>query len=56
MRSIERRKEIYVAFMSLEKTYDKVCREELWSGVHECGVVGYLIRSMISLHDESMVV
>ena len=25
----EKRKEIYVAFMDLEKAYDKVCREEM---------------------------
>ena len=27
----EKRKELYVAFMDLEKAYDKVYREELWS-------------------------
>ena len=37
----EKRKELHVAFMDLEKTYDK-----LWRVLHECGVDGYLIKSM----------
>ena len=45
----EKRKEFHVAFMDLEKAYDKVCREELWRVLDECGVDGYLIRSMSSL-------
>ena len=49
----EKRKELHVAFMDLEKVYNKVCREELWRVLHECGVQGYLIRSMSSLYDGS---
>ena len=49
----EKRKELYVALMNLEKVYDKVCREEMWKVVHKCGVDGYLIRSMSSLYDWS---
>ena len=49
----EKRKELHVAFMDLEKAYDKVCREELWRVLHECGVDGYLIRSMSSLYNGS---
>ena len=33
--------------------YDKVCREVLWRLLRECGVDGYLIRSMSSLYNES---
>ena len=51
----EKGKELYVAFMSLEKAYGKVCREALWKVLHECGVNGYLIRSMSSFYDGSMV-
>ena len=39
--------------MDLEKAYDKVCREALWRMLHECGVDGYLIRSMSSLYNIS---
>ena len=46
----KKRKELYVAVMDLEKAYNKVCREELWRVMHECGVDGYLIRSMSSLY------
>ena len=37
--------------MDLEKSDDKVSREKLWKVLHECGVDGYLIRSMGSLYD-----
>ena len=49
----EKIKELYVAFMDLEKSYDKVCREELCRVLHGCGVHGYLIRSMSSLYNGS---
>ena len=42
-----------VAFMNLEKAYDKVCRKALWRVLHECGVDGYLISIMSSLYNES---
>ena len=32
----EKRKELHVAFMNMEKAYDKVCREALWKMLHEC--------------------
>ena len=31
----------------------KFCREALWRELHECGVDGYLIRSMSSLYNGS---
>ena len=49
----EKRKELYIAFIDLEKVYDKVCRGELWRVRRECGVDGYLTRSMNSLYDGS---
>ena len=36
----KKRKELYVVFRDLEKVYDKVCKEELWRVLHECGVDG----------------
>ena len=40
-------KELHVAFMDMEKGYDKVCREAMWRVLHECGVDGYFIMSNI---------
>ena len=48
-----KRKELHVAFMDLEKTLNKVCREELRRKLHACGVDGYLIRSISSLYNGS---
>ena len=47
------KEELHVTFMNLEKAYDKVCREALWRVLRECGVDGYLIRSMSSLYNGS---
>ena len=44
------RKELYVAFIDLDKMYDKVCRKELWRVVYECVVDGHFIRSRNSLY------
>ena len=49
----KKRKELHVAFMDLEKACDEVCSEELRTVLHECGVDGYLIRSMSSLYNGS---
>ena len=49
----EKRKELHVAFMNLEKAYDNLCREALWRVVHECEVDVYLIKSMSNLYNES---
>ena len=49
----EKRKELHVAFIDLEKAYDKVCREVLWRVLHECGIDEYLIVSMSSLYNGS---
>ena len=34
----EKKKELYVVSMNLEKVYGKVFREELWRIIRECGV------------------
>ena len=52
-KSREKRKELHVAFMDLQTAYDKVCRETLWRVLYQCGVNGYLIRSMNSLYNGS---
>ena len=49
----EKRKDLHVAFIILEKTYDKAYREALRRVLHECGVDGYLIRGMSSLFNGS---
>ena len=49
----EKRKELHIAFMDLEKAYDKMCREALCSVLHECRVDEYLIWSMSSLYNWS---
>ena len=38
------KKELYVAFMDLEKAYDRVCGEELWSVLYESEFEEYLVR------------
>ena len=40
--------------MDLEKAFDRVCREEMGSMLHECGVDGY-IRNISSSYDGSSV-
>ena len=40
--------------MNLEKAYDKICRDELWRVLHECGVDVLLIWSISILYDKSM--
>ena len=41
----EKRKELYVPFMDLEKAYDKIFKEEQLRVPIECGINGYLIRN-----------
>ena len=51
----EKREEVHVAFIYLEKAYDKVCREEVWKVLHEYEVDGYFVRSMSCLYNESRI-
>ena len=39
--------------MDLEKTYDRVCREELWRVLDEYGVKEYLVMGMKSPYERS---
>ena len=47
---------MYIASMDLEKAYDRVCREELWRVLDECGVKEYLVIGMKSPYERSGVV
>ena len=42
-----------MAFMDLEKAYDKVCRKALQKVLNECGGNGYLLSRMNSLYNRS---
>ena len=46
-------KDVYVAFMDLEKAYDRVDRRALWQVVSLYGVGGKLLRAMKSLYDDN---
>ena len=50
---IEKRKELYVAFIDLEKAYNEACRVAEWRVLLECRVNGQLTRSMSRLYDGS---
>ena len=42
-----------VACVDLEKAYDKVCREKLWSVLNEYGVKGRLMKAIQALYARS---
>ena len=42
-KTIEKDKVVYMAFVDLEKAYDKVNREKLWRVLEEYGVEGRLL-------------
>ncbi len=44
---------MYAAFMDLEKAYDKVDREALWSVLKICGVGGQLLKRIQSIYREA---
>ena len=46
-------KKIYCAFVDLEKAYDRVVRNELWSALSMNGVSSILIRALQSLYRDS---
>ena len=46
-------KEVYMAFMDLEKAYDRVDRRALWQVVSLYGVGGKLLRAMKSMYDDN---
>ena len=46
-------KEVYVAFMDLEKAYDRVDRRALWQVVGLYGVGGKLLRALKSMYEDN---
>lgn len=47
--TIEKDKEVYMAFVDLEKAYDNVSKENLWMVLEEYGVEGKLLRAIQAL-------
>ena len=50
---LEKEKELYIAFMDLEKAYDRVDREALWKVLQIYGVGGKLLGAVKSFYAES---
>ena len=46
---LERGKRLYVAFLDLEKAYDRVWRAGLWEALKQYGVKGRLLRAVQGL-------
>src|SRR5215469_16162091 len=49
----EKGREVYMAFMDLEKAYDRIDREALWKVVHKYGIRGKLLDAMKGLYIDS---
>ena len=54
-KSWEYAKEVYACFVDLEKAYDRVPRDKLWSVLQEYGVDGQLLAAIKSLYKQSEV-
>ena len=50
---VGKRKDLYVAYMDLEKAYDRIDREAMWSVLSMYGINGDLLRAIQSLYAES---
>ena len=48
----EKKKNIYVAFMDLEKAYDRVDREAMWEVMRIYGIGGRVLRGIMSFYNE----
>ncbi len=46
-------KKLYAAFMDLEKAYDRVAREALWSVLRIYGVGGQLLKGIQAFYKEA---
>ena len=46
-------KDVFWAFMDLEKAYDRVDRDAMWQVMRMYGVGGRLLKGVQSLYDES---
>ena len=49
----EKKKDLFVCFLDLEKAYDRVDRGKLWEVLGECGVVGKLGRGLRAFYKNS---
>ena len=48
----EKKKRVYLAFMDLEKAYDRVDRSAMWQVMRIYGIGGKVLRSIMSFYDE----
>ena len=48
----ERKKRVYVAFMDLEKAYDRVDRDAMWQVLRIYGIGGKVLRGIMSFYEE----
>ena len=46
-------REVYMAFMDLEKAYDRIDRDALWQVLRIYGVGGNLLKAVQSFYNES---
>lgn len=53
---LSKHQKVFCAFIDLEKAYDRVVRDELWSTLSMYGVDGHLIRVLKSLYKDSSAV
>ena len=51
-KAIEKRRELFVAFIDLEKAYDRVNRVKLWEALRQAQVGEGLVRAVQSLYME----
>ena len=50
---VDKDKSLYVAYMDLEKVYDRVDREAMWRVLGMYGINGQLLKAVQSLHEKS---
>ena len=50
---VEKNKSLYVAYMDLEKVYDRVDREAMWRVLGMYGINGQLLKAVQSLYEKS---
>ena len=48
----EKKKRVWVAFMDLEKAYDRVDRDAMWQVMRIYGIGGRVLRGIMSFYDE----
>ena len=50
---VDKNKSLYVAYMDLQKTYDRVVREAMWCVLGTYGTNGQLLKAVQSLYERS---